>query len=151
MTRDEAYQILTGLVKNQNLIKHHLAAEAAMKALYKRLTPKQDPKEEEEWGIVGLLHDAVTRAKKFSKITILYGENARGKTTLATIFSSLAKNDPSIISVRETLDGTQTPEVELRINNTNHIYQNGNWNQGCSNIIIFDSFNIIIFQKNKNH
>jgi predicted hydrolase (HD superfamily) len=58
MTRDEAYEILKGLVKNENLIKHHLAAEAAMKALYKRLTPKQDLKEEEEWGIVGLLHDA---------------------------------------------------------------------------------------------
>jgi wobble nucleotide-excising tRNase len=88
---------------------------------------------------IGLLHDAVTRAKKFSKITILYGENARGKTTLATIFSSLAKNDPSIISGRETLDGTEAPEVEFRINNTNHIYQNGNWNQGSSNIVIFDS------------
>ncbi len=58
MTRDEAYEILKSLVKNENLIKHHLACEAAMKALYKRLTPKQDPKEEEEWGIVGLLHDA---------------------------------------------------------------------------------------------
>jgi len=58
MTRDEAYQILRSLVKNENLIKHHLAAEAAMKALYKRLTPKPIPQEEEAWGIVGLLHDA---------------------------------------------------------------------------------------------
>lgn len=88
---------------------------------------------------IGLLHDAVTRARKFSKITILYGENARGKTTLATIFSSLAKNDPSIINVRETLDGTQEPEVEFRINNTNYVYQNGTWNQGCNSLIIFDS------------
>jgi len=58
MTRDDAYQILHSLVKNENLIKHHLACEVAMKALYKRLTPKQDLKEEGEWGIVGLLHDA---------------------------------------------------------------------------------------------
>jgi predicted hydrolase (HD superfamily) len=58
MTRDDAYQILRNMVKNENLIKHHLAAEAAMKALYRRLTPKQIPEEEADWGIVGLLHDA---------------------------------------------------------------------------------------------
>jgi hypothetical protein len=46
------------MVKNENLIKHHLAAEVAMKALYRRLTPKQIPEEEADWGIVGLLHDA---------------------------------------------------------------------------------------------
>jgi predicted hydrolase (HD superfamily) len=58
MTRDDAYRILRSLVKNENLIKHHLACEAAMKALYVRLTPKPLPQEMEEWGIVGLLHDA---------------------------------------------------------------------------------------------
>jgi hypothetical protein len=58
MIRDDAYQILRGMVKNENLIKHHFAAEAAMKALYKRLTPKPIPQEEADWGIVGLLHDA---------------------------------------------------------------------------------------------
>jgi len=58
MTRDEAYQILHSLVKNENLIKHHFACEAAMKALYIRLTPKPNSQDEEAWGIVGLLHDA---------------------------------------------------------------------------------------------
>ena len=58
MTREDAYQVLHSLVKNDNLIKHHLAEEAAMKALYIRLTPKPIPQEQEEWGIVGLLHDA---------------------------------------------------------------------------------------------
>lgn len=59
MTRNEAYQILTKYLKNQNLIKHCLATEAVMKALYKKLTPEpHDPLVEEKWGIVGLLHDA---------------------------------------------------------------------------------------------
>jgi predicted hydrolase (HD superfamily) len=58
MTRDEAYKILTDLVKNKNLIKHHLACEAAMKSLYKRLAVKPTPVEEINWGLVGLLHDA---------------------------------------------------------------------------------------------
>lgn len=60
MNRQQAYEILLKLIKNENLIKHHLACEAAMKTLYKRLTPKtmQNAEDEEKWGIVGLLHDA---------------------------------------------------------------------------------------------
>lgn len=60
MTREEAYEIVKKLIKNENLIKHHLACEAAMKELYRRLTPEksQNQKDEEKWGIVGLLHDA---------------------------------------------------------------------------------------------
>jgi len=59
MTRDEAYQLLTKYLKNKNLIKHSLAAEVTMRALYRRLTPKSDqkPADEEKWGISGLLHD----------------------------------------------------------------------------------------------
>lgn len=60
MNREEAYKTLTKLIKNQNLIKHHLACEAVMKVLYKKFTPPagQNPQDEEKWGIVGLLHDA---------------------------------------------------------------------------------------------
>lgn len=59
MARDEAYQLLIKYLKNKNLIKHSLAAEATMKALYKHLTPKseQNSEDEEKWGITGLLHD----------------------------------------------------------------------------------------------
>jgi len=59
MNREEAYQLLTKYLKNKNLIKHSLAAEAAMRALYRRLTPKDDQNlnDEEIWGISGLLHD----------------------------------------------------------------------------------------------
>ncbi len=59
MTRDEAYREVTSLIQNQNLIKHHLACEAVMRALYRRFNPDSpDPGQEERWGIVGLLHDA---------------------------------------------------------------------------------------------
>jgi predicted hydrolase (HD superfamily) len=59
MSREEAYQLLTKYLKNKNLIKHSLAAEAAMRAIYKHLTPKTDqkPADEDIWGITGLLHD----------------------------------------------------------------------------------------------
>lgn len=64
MTRNEAYKTLVEFIKNQNLIKHHLACEVTMKALYRYLRTKNPNGSscanatEETWGIVGLLHDA---------------------------------------------------------------------------------------------
>lgn len=60
MTRTQAYQILTKYLTNKNLLKHSFAAEATMKSLYKRLTPREEYNisGEEQWGITGLLHDA---------------------------------------------------------------------------------------------
>ena len=61
MTRDEAYQLLLKYLKNKNLIKHSLAAEVVMKALYRRFygnSPEYTLNSEERWGITGLLHDA---------------------------------------------------------------------------------------------
>ena len=61
MTRDGAYKILTDLIKNQNLVKHHLATEAVMRALYRRLEGEKSSyakATEDKWGLVGLLHDA---------------------------------------------------------------------------------------------
>ncbi|MCL6096572.1 MAG: phosphohydrolase [Patescibacteria group bacterium] len=60
MNREEAYETLKSLIRNENLIKHHLACEAVMKVLYRKFTPSanQNIQDEEKWGIVGLLHDA---------------------------------------------------------------------------------------------
>lgn len=52
MNREQAFTLLTKYLTNQNLIKHCLACEAAMRALAPRFNG--DP---EEWGITGLLHD----------------------------------------------------------------------------------------------
>jgi putative nucleotidyltransferase with HDIG domain len=52
MNRDEAMKLLREYTKNENLIKHALAVEAAMRA-YARIFGE----DEEKWGIVGLLHD----------------------------------------------------------------------------------------------
>ncbi len=52
MTREEAYRLLTEYTKKENLIKHALAVEAAMRAYARKFG-----EDEEAWGIVGLLHD----------------------------------------------------------------------------------------------
>lgn len=57
-TRDEAYTLLTKYMQSPNLLKHSLAAEAAMKGIYRYVYKDAlDPRAEEIWGITGLLHD----------------------------------------------------------------------------------------------
>ncbi len=76
MSRDEAYNLLTKYLKNKNLIKHSFAAEAAMKAIYKHLTPKkeQNTTDEEIWGITGLLHDIDYEVAQESNQLHLHGK-----------------------------------------------------------------------------
>jgi putative nucleotidyltransferase with HDIG domain len=52
MNRDQALAIVNQYVKNQNLVKHMLAVEAAM-----RFYARKYGEDEEKWAVTGLLHD----------------------------------------------------------------------------------------------
>ncbi|MGQ9626223.1 MAG: HDIG domain-containing metalloprotein [Anaerolineae bacterium] len=52
MNREDAWKLLTEHTQNQNLIRHMLAVEAAMRAYARKFG-----EDEERWGIVGLIHD----------------------------------------------------------------------------------------------
>ena len=52
MDRDEALALVKQHLKNKNLIKHSLAAEACMRALAEKLG-----EDIETWGMAGILHD----------------------------------------------------------------------------------------------
>ncbi len=52
MNRADAFALLQEYVKDQGLIRHMLAVEAAMRAYARKFG-----EDEEKWGIVGLLHD----------------------------------------------------------------------------------------------
>lgn len=63
MTREEALELIKEMLQNPNLVKHCLAVEAIMRDLSQRLKTMHPelPESEfdrEEWGLVGLLHDA---------------------------------------------------------------------------------------------
>lgn len=52
ITREEAVQLLNEHIESENMKKHCLASEAVMRALAHRLG-----RDEDEWGLAGLLHD----------------------------------------------------------------------------------------------
>ena len=51
-TREDAWELLNEYTKNQNLVRHMLAVEAAMRAYARRFG-----EDEETWGVVSLIHD----------------------------------------------------------------------------------------------
>jgi putative nucleotidyltransferase with HDIG domain len=51
-TREAAWRLLTEYTKSENLLKHAMAVEAALRGYARKLGA-----DEEEWGVVGLLHD----------------------------------------------------------------------------------------------
>jgi putative nucleotidyltransferase with HDIG domain len=52
ISRDKAWELVSEFTANQNLVRHMLAVEAAMRAY-----ARQCGEDEELWGIVGLVHD----------------------------------------------------------------------------------------------
>jgi putative nucleotidyltransferase with HDIG domain len=51
-TREQAWELLNEYTTNQNLVRHMLAVEAAMRAYARKFGEDED-----SWGIVGLIHD----------------------------------------------------------------------------------------------
>jgi len=96
MTRDEALSLLHTLIVNQNLINHHLAAEAVMKALanYFKLNRNITDINEEKWGLVGLLHDADYDLTRYApeKHTVLFAEKFGQKLEPDVLYAIRAHN-----------------------------------------------------------
>jgi wobble nucleotide-excising tRNase len=89
---------------------------------------------------IGLLHDANGKPYKWQKATLLYADNGRGKSTLATVLRSLGTNDPSPVLERKTIDGTLPPKVALHFPNGQKVTFNGTqWSEGRPEFLVFDA------------
>lgn len=84
--------------------------------------------------------DSVTagRQTSLSKFTLIYGENGRGKTTLAAILKSLGINDASYIQDRHRLGASQPPHAVVKTRDGTHIFDNGSWSATFPHIAVFD-------------
>lgn len=63
-TRNDAYVLMTAHVKNENLQKHMLSVEAAM-----RFYARKYAQDEELWAMTELLHDLTTRSIQICRNT----------------------------------------------------------------------------------
>ncbi len=74
-----------------------------------------------------------------TKLTLIYAENGRGKTTLAAVLRSLGSGDPVPIIERQRLAAANPPHVVLTPTGaTPIVFQNGAWSQPLTDIAVFD-------------
>lgn len=87
---------------------------------------------------IGCLSDLESPALK--KIVLIFGENGTGKTTLASVLSSLKQNAPSIITERASLHvADANPHAILTIAGDDVKFADGSWEKAAPKIAVFDS------------
>jgi wobble nucleotide-excising tRNase len=75
----------------------------------------------------------------FTKLTLLYAENSRGKTTLAAILRSVSSGDAGPIFERHRLAAPHLPHVVLQVHGSApFVFQNGGWSANLPNLAVFD-------------
>lgn len=70
--------------------------------------------------------------------SLIYGENGRGKTTIAAILRSLATNDPGLVTDRHRLGAQHPPHIVIGRAGGQCVFQNGAWTQPLPQVSIFD-------------
>lgn len=76
---------------------------------------------------------------EFAKLTVIFGENGRGKSTITSIIRSLQTGDGNHICERATLPSTAKPEVKLRLDVGMTDFKAGAWTTPLSDIEVFDA------------
>jgi hypothetical protein len=73
-----------------------------------------------------------------SKLSLIYAENGRGKTTIAAILRSLSTGEPTLITERQRLGAANPPHVVLTFAGAPLMFQNGSWGSALPRIAVFD-------------
>jgi wobble nucleotide-excising tRNase len=89
---------------------------------------------------IGLLHQANGKPYTCQKATLVYADNGRGKSTLATIFRSASTGNAALITACKTIDGTLTPKVVVQFGSGHKVsFDNGAWSEQRPELLVFDS------------
>ena len=75
-----------------------------------------------------------------ARLTVIYSENGRGKTTLAAVLRSLATGDPLPIVERRRLAAQHPPHVVIDCSGgpPPAVFENNAWNRTLPDLIVFD-------------
>lgn len=76
------------------------------------------------------------------RLTLIYAENGRGKTTLAAIMRSLSSGEPLHINERRRLGVAHNPEAIIDCSGATSpaCFQKGAWSRTCPDVLVFDDF-----------
>lgn len=89
---------------------------------------------------IGLLHQANGKPHTCHKATLIYADNGRGKSTLATVLRSVSNGDALLVSNRKTVDGKLAMKVVLQFGSGHKVYfDNGAWSEKRPEILVFDA------------
>ena len=89
---------------------------------------------------IGLLHDADGKQHACQKATLIYADNGRGKTTLASIIRSAATGNTRLIADRKTVDGTAPPKVILQFDSGHRVsFGSNSWSEQRPELLVFDA------------
>lgn len=76
---------------------------------------------------------------QFHNLSLVYGENGRGKTTLCAVLRSLQSQDPTHIISKQTLGLSGYPEAKILLGIGVAQFKSGSWDTREPNLEIFDS------------
>jgi wobble nucleotide-excising tRNase len=89
---------------------------------------------------IGLLHAANGKPFTCQKTTLIYADNGRGKSTLATVLRSLSTGEVSLIMNRKTVDGTEPPKAVLQFASGHKVtFSGGAWSELRPELLVFDT------------
>jgi wobble nucleotide-excising tRNase len=82
-----------------------------------------------------------TPAVELSRLSLIYSNNGRGKTTLSSIIRAFSKGDPSVLNGRKSLNRPHIPDVEVDFEFCGNpvTFKDGQWNCSAPSIEVFDT------------
>ena len=87
---------------------------------------------------VGRFRTANIRGGEYGNLTLFYGGNGRGKTTICAILRSLQQADSKFVVERKTFGSTDDQEIELILDSGPSRFSKGAWTSTDGNVHIFD-------------
>lgn len=81
---------------------------------------------------------ATAQLPSLTKLSLIYGENGRGKTTLAALLKSAGSGDPAGVLERRRLGAANPPHIVISVAGANRVFQNDGWDVGSPEFVVFD-------------
>ncbi|MDH4745870.1 AAA family ATPase [Sphingomonas sp. CBMAI 2297] len=75
----------------------------------------------------------------FGRMSMIYAENGRGKTTMAAVLRSLSNGDARLITDRHRVGAANPPHIVVdAFGGGQHTFQNGAWSAPLATLAVFD-------------